>query len=78
MSVRFEEIATACGRRFGDFAEGIFALMTDKDRNPRWKPATLAEVTPIHIQSFIQPPHPLADLARGVRSTTQHPERQAP
>jgi hypothetical protein len=22
----------------------------------------LAEITPAHIQSFIQPPHPLADL----------------
>lgn len=55
-------VSVAC-TRYGDFAEGIRALMIDKDRNPRWRPATLAEVTPIHIQSFIQPPHPLADLA---------------
>ncbi|MCB4365545.1 enoyl-CoA hydratase/isomerase family protein [Hydrogenophaga taeniospiralis] len=55
-------VSVACAR-FGDFAEGIRALIIDKDRNPRWKPATLAEVTPIYMQSFISSPHPLADLA---------------
>ena len=54
-------VSVACAR-FGDFAEGIRALMIDKDKQPRWQPATLAEITPAHIQSFIQPPHPLADL----------------
>ena len=54
-------VSVACAR-FGDFAEGIRALIIDKDENPRWRPASLAEVTPAHIQSFIQPPHPLADL----------------
>jgi enoyl-CoA hydratase/carnithine racemase len=54
-------VSVACAR-FGDFAEGIRALMIDKDKTPRWRPATLAEITPAHIQSFVQPPHPLADL----------------
>lgn len=54
-------VSVACAR-FGDFAEGIRALIIDKDRNPRWRPASLAEVTDAHIQSFIEPPHPLADL----------------
>jgi enoyl-CoA hydratase/carnithine racemase len=54
-------VSVACAR-FGDFAEGIRALIIDKDRNPRWRPASLAEVTDAHIQSFMQPPHPLADL----------------
>ena len=36
----------------GDFAEGIRAMLVDKDRNPRWNPATLAEVTPAMVESF--------------------------
>jgi enoyl-CoA hydratase/carnithine racemase len=28
-----------------DFAEGIRALLIDKDRNPRWNPATIEEIT---------------------------------
>ncbi|MDM0112288.1 enoyl-CoA hydratase/isomerase family protein [Variovorax sp. J22R133] len=54
-------VSVACAR-FGDFAEGIRALIIDKDRNPRWRPASLAEVGDAHIQSFMQPAHPLADL----------------
>ncbi|RZL92299.1 MAG: enoyl-CoA hydratase/isomerase family protein [Variovorax sp.] len=54
-------VSVACAR-FGDFAEGIRALIIDKDRNPRWRPASLAEVSEAHIQSFMQPTHPLADL----------------
>jgi len=50
----------------GDFAEGVRALLVDKDRNPRWQPATLAEVTPALIEAHLQPHftgvHPLADL----------------
>ena len=39
----------------GDFAEGIRAMLVDKDRNPRWRPATLAEVTPAMVESFFKP-----------------------
>ena len=38
----------------GDFSEGIRALLVDKDRNPRWNPATLAEVTPAMVESFFR------------------------
>lgn len=50
-----------------DFAEGVRALLIDKDKNPRWQPATLAEVTPALIEDILRPrfegAHPLADLA---------------
>lgn len=49
-----------------DFSEGIRALLIDKDKQPRWQPATLADVTPEHIARHLMPrftgAHPLADL----------------
>lgn len=53
----------------GDFAEGIRALLIDKDRRPRWNPATLAQATPAWAEPFFHLPwpagaHPLADLGR--------------
>ena len=40
----------------GDFAEGIRAVLVDKDRAPRWNPARLEEVTAQSVQSFFRPP----------------------
>jgi len=49
-----------------DFAEGVRALLIDKDKNPRWQPATLGEVTRDLIAAHLAPrfdgPHPLSDL----------------
>ncbi|HEY4316532.1 MAG TPA: enoyl-CoA hydratase/isomerase family protein [Herbaspirillum sp.] len=50
-----------------DFAEGIRALLIDKDRKPQWRPAALSEVTPQWLEAFFDDPwaqgdHPLADL----------------
>ena len=47
--------------------EGIRALLIDKDRNPQWKPATLADATGAWADTFFASPwadaaHPLADL----------------
>jgi len=38
-----------------DFAEGVRALLIDKDKNPRWQPSTLQEVTPDMVQSYFKP-----------------------
>ena len=50
-----------------DFAEGVRALLVDKDKSPRWSPATLAEVTDAwiaeHLDSPSHGPQALADLA---------------
>ncbi|MBY4895579.1 enoyl-CoA hydratase/isomerase family protein [Cupriavidus sp. AU9028] len=50
-----------------DFPEGVRALLIDKDKQPRWNPATLDAVTARHLEDHLAPPrdgaHPLADLA---------------
>ncbi|MDY0308193.1 MAG: enoyl-CoA hydratase/isomerase family protein [Castellaniella sp.] len=51
-----------------DFREGIRALLIDKDKTPRWNPATREQATADWVQRFLAPlgpdglPHPLADL----------------
>ena len=53
-----------------DFAEGVRALLVDKDGKPRWTPATLAEVSAEWVaahftapwSSWLNEAHPLADL----------------
>lgn len=50
-----------------DFYEGIRSVLVDKDRNPKWAPATLAGITKEAIDSFFTSPwpadqHPLKDL----------------
>ncbi|GLR00040.1 enoyl-CoA hydratase/isomerase family protein [Dyella mobilis] len=59
-------VSLHCAAR-GDFAEGIRALLIDKDRQPHWQPKTLAEATSAWSETFFQAPwhegdHPLANL----------------
>jgi len=64
---RMEFVAALhCARR-PDFAEGIRALLIDKDQIPRWQPPTLAQVTPEWTEGYFASPwkaheHPLAEL----------------
>ncbi|AIY39761.1 3-hydroxyisobutyryl-CoA hydrolase [Collimonas arenae] len=60
-------VSLHCAAR-ADFAEGIRALIIDKDRQPKWQPATLAEVASDWGNGFFDNPwpeknHPLADLS---------------
>jgi enoyl-CoA hydratase/carnithine racemase len=64
---RVELVASLTCAARPDLAEGIRALLIDKDRRPRWRPATLAEVTPEWLEGFFASPwqaheHPLATL----------------
>ena len=38
-----------------DFYEGVRAAVIDKDRNPQWRPARLAEVTEADIAAYFRP-----------------------
>lgn len=53
--------------RFGNFREGVRALLIDKDNQPAFEPATLGAVTPDFVAAHFEAPwggaaHPLADL----------------
>jgi len=58
-----------CGVQ-GDLQEGIRALLIDKDRQPRWQPASLEQAGETWVERFFEPPwphgdeHPLEDLGR--------------
>jgi len=43
-----------------DTAEGIRALVIDKDRKPKWQPASIEEITPEMVKPFFQSPWPTA------------------
>ncbi|TCV94822.1 enoyl-CoA hydratase/isomerase-like protein [Luteibacter rhizovicinus] len=62
-------VSLHCAAR-GDFAEGIRALLIDKDRTPRWQPMTLGEATVGWADGFFVAPwregeHPLARVGTG-------------
>ncbi|WP_251863702.1 enoyl-CoA hydratase/isomerase family protein [Achromobacter sp. Marseille-Q4962] len=67
---RAEYVAALACAAHGDFAEGIRALLIDKDKKPRWNPATLEDASDAWVQKFFDEPwpedepHPLADLGR--------------
>ncbi len=51
--------------RYPEFAEGVRALLIDKDRQPVWQYSSISEVPEAVLDGFFQPPwpqNPLADL----------------
>jgi len=65
---RLECIAALHVAAHGDFAEGIRALLVDKDRTPHWSPSTLAQADAHWAEAFFISPwpdsaHPLSDLS---------------
>jgi enoyl-CoA hydratase len=38
-----------------DFYEGVRAMLIDRDRNPQWRPATLAEVSDSMVDPYFAP-----------------------
>lgn len=51
--------------RYPEFAEGVRALLVDKDRKPKWQYANIAAIPEALIESFFSAPwqdNPLADL----------------
>ncbi|MFC0444662.1 enoyl-CoA hydratase/isomerase family protein [Pseudidiomarina halophila] len=61
-------LSVKCATR-GDFAEGIRALLIDKDKQPKWQHDSVAEVSAEEVDSFFTSPwsqdeHPLADLGK--------------
>jgi len=54
---RIELAAGMACAAHGDFAEGIRALLVDKDKQPKWNPSTLEGATTEWVEKFFRPPY---------------------
>ncbi|BBZ32136.1 3-hydroxyisobutyryl-CoA hydrolase [Mycolicibacterium confluentis] len=54
-----QEYRVSCASlRSHDFVEGIRAQLVDKDRNPKWNPSSLAQVTAEDVDAYFTPADP--------------------
>ncbi|MBO0863915.1 MAG: enoyl-CoA hydratase/isomerase family protein [Mycobacterium sp.] len=54
-----QEYRVSCGSlRSHDLVEGIRAQLIDKDRNPKWSPASLADVSAADVDAYFAPAEP--------------------
>jgi enoyl-CoA hydratase len=53
--LRQEYRTSYASSRSHDLVEGIRAQIIDKDRNPKWSPASLAAVTPADVEAYFAP-----------------------
>jgi enoyl-CoA hydratase len=54
-----QEFRVSCAAlRSHDFVEGIRAQVIDKDRNPKWSPSSLADVTEADVEAYFTPADP--------------------
>ncbi|MFG3224654.1 enoyl-CoA hydratase/isomerase family protein [Kitasatospora sp. NPDC048194] len=68
-----QEYRTSCAAlATADLAEGIRAQVIDKDRSPRWSPATLGAVEPATVARYFVP---LGERELGLAATTTSLER---
>ena len=58
---RMEWVAGLICTIHGDFAEGIRALLIDKDKQPKWNPASLDQATALWVEKFFTLPFPAQD-----------------
>lgn len=57
--VLVQEYRVSCASlRSHDFVEGIRAQLVDKDRNPRWSPASMTAVTEQDVEAYFAPADP--------------------
>lgn len=65
--LRMELVMAVTALRQGEFAEGVRALLVDKDRQPRWRYSSIDELDQNWLDKFFTAPwpdadHPLQDL----------------
>ena len=54
--VLVQDYRVSCGSlRSHDLVEGIRAQLVDKDRNPKWSPASLAQVNAADVDAYFAP-----------------------
>ena len=53
----------------GEFPEGVRALLIDKDKAPKWQPATLGEVNDAMVAAYFAPFLPSAELGLAAPKT---------